>query len=369
MPRSARRLYDALTLGRAGPAWPRACWVRAPARPRPRTAWAQRAARAARWCGWAAGRAAAGALVRTRVLAAEAAAPAAPEPWCAAVVAGARAALADILTEAGDRGVILGGAGAGAALAAALASTPRVRALLLLAPPLLTLAGERDTPDDPLAEIRLPMLVVAGTGAAQCWRGAARELTRGEAGARRLLELRGADDALRLPAALRRRLPQHALDAAVADECARWMIEIAESSNGESPPRERVRRRGASPAHSRRAALELERSYAGTDGDEDDYAHLPSAVAGRQEAEGERPAELVAEFPTRRGGAGALEAGGVALGAGAWCRGARGARRWRCCRRAASCPASSPGSRGPRWRPRTSCACPWCSQTTRPALR
>ncbi|CAH0625721.1 unnamed protein product [Chrysodeixis includens] len=220
MPRSARRLYDALTLGRAGPAWPRACWVRAPARPRPRTAWAQRAARAARWCGWAAGRAAAGALVRTRVLAAEAAAPAAPEPWCAAVVAGARAALADILTEAGDRGVILGGAGAGAALAAALASTPRVRALLLLAPPLLTLAGERDTPDDPLAEIRLPMLVVAGTGAAQCWRGAARELTRGEAGARRLLELRGADDALRLPAALRRRLPQHALDAAVAVSCA-----------------------------------------------------------------------------------------------------------------------------------------------------
>lgn len=60
------------------------------------------------------------------------------------------------------------------------------------------------------------MLVVAGTGAAQCWRGAARELTRGEAGSRRLLELRGADDALRLPAALRRRLPQHAIDAAVA---------------------------------------------------------------------------------------------------------------------------------------------------------
>lgn len=57
-----------------------------------------------------------------------------------------------------DRGVILGGIGAGAALAAALANTPRVRALLLLAPPLLTLAGERDTPDDPLAEVRAAVL-------------------------------------------------------------------------------------------------------------------------------------------------------------------------------------------------------------------
>lgn len=102
------------------------------------------------------------------------------------------------------------------------------------------------------------------------------------------------------------------------DECARWMIEVAENSNGESPPRERVRRRGASPATGagRRAALELERSYAGTDGDEDEYAHLPSATCSRAtDAEADRPAELVAEFSGRRGG-GIPSETSVALGAG-----------------------------------------------------
>lgn len=120
--------------------------------------------------------------------------------------------------------MILGGFGAGASLCAALAAglaPPAVRGLLLLALPLLSAEGPRDAPDDPLAELRLPLLLVAGTGAAACPLGALRGLARARdppLPARRLLEVRGADDSLRLPAALRlrRRLPQHALDAAVA---------------------------------------------------------------------------------------------------------------------------------------------------------
>ncbi|KAJ8719890.1 hypothetical protein PYW08_012065 [Mythimna loreyi] len=194
---------------------------------------------------------------------------------------GAGAALATALVGAGAAG----GAGAGAGGAAGAAGAGGVRGLLLLAPPLLTAEGARDTPDDVLAEVRLPMLLVAGTGAAASWRGAAREVTRARAELqrRRVLELCGADDALRLPAALQRRhrLPQHALDAAVAEECARWAIETATHGGEEAPARERRRRdvRGAG------GALRPERGLRAAD-DEEEYAHLPVAT---------RPAPTAAE--------------------------------------------------------------------------
>ncbi|CAG4992683.1 unnamed protein product [Colias eurytheme] len=162
----------------------------------------------------------------------------------------ARGALGELLQAAGERPVLLGGWGAGAALAAWLArgaAARRVRGLLLLAPPLLTAEGPRDAPDDLLAEVsprlvcpverewrwyntievELPLLCVAGTSGAG-GRGAAGALCAGPA--RRLLLLGGADDALRLPRRLRRRarLPQHALDAAVAEECARWAVRVCE---------------------------------------------------------------------------------------------------------------------------------------------
>ncbi|CAH0727298.1 unnamed protein product, partial [Brenthis ino] len=188
-----------------------------------------------------------GALLHTRLLrapAAASAAPAPPERWCAALAHEARGALADVLADAGRRAVVVGGAGAGAALGVWLAAgATRARGLLLLAPPLLTAEGPRDAPEDILEEVEIPLLAVVGGGAAQCWRGAAAELAgRGEA--RRVLVLAGADDALRLPRAhrLRLRLPQHALDAAVAEECARWALEVAESP--EPPPR--ARRKGTS---------------------------------------------------------------------------------------------------------------------------
>lgn len=180
--------------------------------------------------------------------------------------------------------MFLGGLGAGAALCAALAAAGggggRLRGLLLLAPPLRSAGGARDGPAAPLGELRLPLLLVAGGGARLAARGVLR--ARPE---RRLLELRGADGALRLPAALRRRLPQRALDAAVAvsraepsgpggvpaapplmlasvqEECARWALETAEGPRAESPPRERPRRREP------RAA------------DEEEYAHLPNTAA------------------------------------------------------------------------------------------
>lgn len=113
-----------------------------------------------------------------------------------------------------SRAVVLGGCGAAATLAARLVNARGVRAVLLLAPPLVTAEG----PDEPLGEARVPALVVAGGAAATAWRGAAAEMAAGGGGARRLLLVAGADDALRLPRRHRLRLcvPQQALDAAIA---------------------------------------------------------------------------------------------------------------------------------------------------------
>lgn len=146
-----------------------------------------------------------------------------PDRWCAALAHDARAALSDVLAEAGAarpprpgrrrRAVLLGGAGAGAALAAWLAAGEgaRVRGVLLLAPPLQTAEGARDA----LRELGAPLLAVVGGAAVGG--GAAGELA-AAGGERRVLRLPAADDALRLPRARRRRLrlPQQALDAAVA---------------------------------------------------------------------------------------------------------------------------------------------------------
>ncbi|XP_049875604.1 translation initiation factor IF-2-like, partial [Pectinophora gossypiella] len=153
------------------------------------------------------------------------AAPAPPERWCAAQAAGARAALADVLADAGSRAVILCGFGAGAALASALAGGG-VRGLALLG------AAEAE----------------AGAGSAPTVPWLARA-----AGGGRLVLVEGADAALRLPARTRRRLrlPQAALDAAIAEEVAVWAREVAEGSV------ENERSRGASPEH-------------------EDYAHLPA---------------------------------------------------------------------------------------------
>ncbi|XP_063538673.1 uncharacterized protein LOC134747925 [Cydia strobilella] len=147
-----------------------------------------------------------------------------PEAWCSALMGAARAALLDVLAEAGSHPVVVGGAGAGAALCGALLSgagsagdgaLANVRALALLAPPLLTAEGEATHLNR--TEMELPLLVVAGSAGATCPRSLACELAAGGGTARRVLVVRGADDALRLPARLRRRLvPQHALDAAVA---------------------------------------------------------------------------------------------------------------------------------------------------------
>ncbi|XP_052742260.1 uncharacterized protein LOC128198865 isoform X2 [Bicyclus anynana] len=158
-----------------------------------------------------------GALLHTRRLAGGGgAARAAPDRWCAARAAEARAALSGVLAAAGARPVVLGGAGAGAALAAWLAAEGGVRALLQLAPSARTAEGA------PAEEGALPRLAVRG-GAA----GAA-------GGARRELVLAGADEALRLPARLRARLalPQQALDAAVAEECARWASDVTDPAGG-----------------------------------------------------------------------------------------------------------------------------------------
>lgn len=152
-----------------------------------------------------------------------------PDRWCAALANDARAALTDVLAEAGyerapgaarpprpgrrRRAVLLGGVGAGAALAAWLAAGEgaRVRGVLLLAPPLQTAEGARDA----LRELGAPLLAVVGGAAVGG--GAAGELA-AAGGERRVLRLPAADDALRLPRARRRRLrlPQQALDAAVA---------------------------------------------------------------------------------------------------------------------------------------------------------
>ncbi|CAG9583492.1 unnamed protein product [Danaus chrysippus] len=169
----------------------------------------------------------------------------APDRWCASLAHEARTALSDLLAEAGRRPVLLGGAGAGAALCSWLAAGgagARLRGLLLLAPPLLTAEGPRDSAEEPADEPDLPLLVVSGTAGAACWRGAAAELCvcGSRAACRRLLVVSGADDRLLLPRAYRRllRVPQQSVDAAVCEECARWSLDVAES-----PPRERSRRK------------------------------------------------------------------------------------------------------------------------------
>nr|XP_032517930.1 uncharacterized protein LOC116770530 isoform X2 [Danaus plexippus plexippus] len=169
----------------------------------------------------------------------------APDRWCATLAHEARTALTELLSEAGRRPVLLGGAGAGAALGSWLATGgagARVRGLVLLAPPLLTAEGPRDAAEEPADEPDLPLLCVSGSAGASCWRSAAAELCRGapRGACRRVLVVSGADDRLRLPRACRRRLgvPQEALDAAVSEECARWSLDVAESS-----PKERSRRK------------------------------------------------------------------------------------------------------------------------------
>ncbi|CAK1543323.1 unnamed protein product [Leptosia nina] len=160
--------------------------------------------------------------------------PGPPDRWCAARAQAVRSALTQLIHEAGDRGVVVGGCGAGAALAAFVsggggAVGRGVRALILLAPPLLTAEGARD-----FNHLTAPMLLVAGGSAATCWRGAAHEIASAEA--RRLLLIGGADDALRLPRRhrLRLRVPQQALDSAIAEECARWAREVTEPQDNEA---------------------------------------------------------------------------------------------------------------------------------------
>lgn len=154
------------------------------------------------------------ALVRTRALRVPESAAGGPEGWCAAVAGAARTWLAEVAAEAGERGVVVGGAGAGAALGAWLAGAGAgaVRGLVLVAPALETAEGARDSPEDALREVRVPTLVVCGGG------GGSRARALCARAGRRLLEVRGADAALRVPRGLRRRarLTQEALDAAVA---------------------------------------------------------------------------------------------------------------------------------------------------------
>lgn len=188
-----------------------------------------------------------------------------PESWCAAAVGAARAAVADAVAAAGGRGVIVGGVGAGAAVSAAAATgAPGVRGALLLAPALLTPEGPRDAPDDPFAEVGVPLLLVVGTNAGNAWRGAARAVAAAGGGLapRRLVEVRGADQLLRLGGRTRRRLAlsRRALQAAVAEECARWAADVAEGT--EAGDGERPRRRPGRPT---RSAMDLLTQYSYSD--------------------------------------------------------------------------------------------------------
>ncbi|XP_047521210.1 KAT8 regulatory NSL complex subunit 3-like isoform X1 [Pieris napi] len=172
-----------------------------------------------------------GALIHVRPLGGgSAGAGAPPERWCATRAHAVRSALVRLLQEAGSRPVVLGGFGAGAALAARLASARGVRGAVLLAPPLLTAEG----PDEPPGEAPSAALLVAGGAAATTGRGAAAQMASG-GGSRRLLLVAGADDALRLPRRHRLRLglPQQALDAAIAEECARWIGEVCAEEEDE----------------------------------------------------------------------------------------------------------------------------------------
>ncbi|XP_041984058.1 uncharacterized protein LOC121736738 [Aricia agestis] len=191
-----------------------------------------------------------GALLHVRRLDADAA-PASPERWAAAVGAAARTSLERLRAEAGGRAVAVGGCGAGAALAMWLGG----ERLLLLSPPLLTAEGAREPESGGCAA-----LLVVGGRAAGCWRGAAAEVGRRA----RVLLLHGADDALRLPRRLRRyhRLPQHALDAAIAHACARWLVEERAEPRPETPPPPPPMEKGisedeASPVSSPSRALEV----------------------------------------------------------------------------------------------------------------
>lgn len=194
------------------------------------------------------------ALVHTRVLPLTAPVSA-PDAWCAAAVSAARSALSEVMSAAGDRPVFLGGSSAGAAACVALATGSggmRLRGLLLLAPMLITAEGSRDNPEDPLHEVRVPMLVVCGGARAVVRAVCARA-------GRRAVEVRGAGRSLRLPAPRRAKykLHQRALDAAIAEECARWMSETIETAQ-EEPVREK---------HRMKRGIEM---------DDDEYAHLPT---------------------------------------------------------------------------------------------
>ncbi|XP_045524703.1 uncharacterized protein LOC123714486 [Pieris brassicae] len=172
-----------------------------------------------------------GALMHVRTLgSASARGGAPPERWCATRAHAVRSALVRFLQEAGSRPVMLGGFGAGAALAARLASARGVRGAVLLAPPLLTAEG----PDEPPGEAPAAALLVAGGAAAATGRSAAAQMA-AAGGSRRLLLVAGADDALRLPRRHRLRLglPQQALDAAIAEECVRWIGEVCAEEEDE----------------------------------------------------------------------------------------------------------------------------------------
>ncbi|GBP10795.1 KAT8 regulatory NSL complex subunit 3 [Eumeta japonica] len=169
------------------------------------------------------------------------------EAWCTGVVGAIRTALSALEAQTPHSILALGGVGAGAALALQLAGgvgSGAPRPLLLLAPPLLTAEGSRDTPDDPIADTPHPILFVVGQNAMQsnaCTASNIVERRRAAGRRARLIVAGGADDLLRLKTRTRQhlRLPQHAFDAAIAEECARWIYEILEGDS--APPAKRMR--------------------------------------------------------------------------------------------------------------------------------
>ncbi|RVE40885.1 hypothetical protein evm_014467 [Chilo suppressalis] len=237
-PRLAERLTGAGRVGEVGraPAPPRV----GAAAPGPWVAWAG----GGRW----AGAGALGGRVHVRALGGEGAPTAAPDVWCAAVAGSVRAAFADVLAEAGDRPVIVGGCGWGASVARALLSGSgagkNVRGALLLGPALLTAEGSREPPA-PRDHTRV--LMVVGERAPHSGRArACADLlpgvtgvtgTGGGAAPARVLVVAGADDQLRLPALTLRRkgLTQRALDAAIVEECVRWIHDACDACDAPEP--------------------------------------------------------------------------------------------------------------------------------------
>ncbi|XP_050674370.1 translation initiation factor IF-2-like, partial [Leptidea sinapis] len=155
-PAAARRRYGAVlaALARAAPRLAERLAPRlqpAPAHPLSAVGAAVSARTDGPWLAWAGG---AGrwvrrlrALLHVRPLlpAAQATpAPRSPHRWCADVAHAARAALDNVLAEAGERGVVVGGAGGFASLASWLAAgaDSRVRGTLLLAPAARTAEGD-----------------------------------------------------------------------------------------------------------------------------------------------------------------------------------------------------------------------------------